>query len=242
MNRKWHEIWERRYTDVDLALGGVRDVFLELKRLDGWDSTGDMLTYEQFYEQYIQIRNELEFSAKTGRHIIKSIFEVGCGSGPNLYLFQEEGIQVGGIDYSHSLIKVAQTVLKDPVELLCDEAVNLPESITYDSVLSNSVFSYFDSCEYAEEVLEKMYRKANYSIGILDIHDINKKKSFVEYRKAIDKDYEEKYKELPKFFYDKVFFLKFAEKHNMNIRFSTEGMGDYWNNDFVFHCYMTKKQ
>lgn len=114
-----------------------------------------MLTYEQFYDQYFQINNELRFSAKTGRHEIKSIFEVGCGAGPNLYLYQQDGLHVGGIDYSHSLIDIAKTVLKDLVELICDEAIHLPDTITYDAVLSNSVFSYFDSYEYAETVLER---------------------------------------------------------------------------------------
>lgn len=241
MKNKWHEIWEKRSTEKELhSLRGGKELFLELKRLDGWDSTGEMLTYEQFNDQYIQINNELSFSAKTGRHEIKSIFEVGCGAGPNLYLYQQDGLHVGGIDYSHSLIDIAKTVLKDPVELICDEAINLPDTITYDAVLSNSVFSYFDSYEYAEAVLERMYRKTNFSIGIIDIHDAYKKVDFIEYRKQIDASYEERYKELPKFFYDKAFFLRFAESHNMNIRFSMENMGNYWNSDFVFQCYMTK--
>lgn len=236
-----HEIWEKRSPETELnSIRGGKELFLELKRLDGWDSTGEMLTYEQFYEQYVQINNELSFCARTGRREIKSIFEVGCGSGPNLYLYQQDGMQVGGIDYSHSLIDIAKTVLENPMELICDEAIHLSDTIVYDAVLSNSVFSYFDSYEYAETVLEKMYRKANYSIGIVDIHDIRKKADFLEYRKQVDANYEERYKELPKFFYDKEFFLKFAEKHDMNIRFSTENMRNYWNSDFVFQCYMTK--
>lgn len=240
MNNKWHEIWEKRIVNNTIMQGDNKEIFLELKRLDGWDSTGNMLTYEEFYDQYNRIQNELEFDAKAGKNKINSIFEVGCGSGANLYLYQKGGIQVGGIDFSRTLISAAHDVLENPLELICDEAVNLPVDITYDAVLSNSVFHYFDNYEYAMKVLEKMYLKANYSIGIIDVHDLGRKDAFFEYRKSIDDNYEERYEALPKLFYDKSFFLKFAENHNMNIKFTVGDMENYWNKDFVFNCYMTK--
>ena len=223
-----------------MGCGDKEKIFLELKRISGWDAIGDMLDYNQFYEQYIQIKNELEFCPCAKVHPIKSVFEVGCGCGANLYLFQKDGMSIGGIDYSGAEIKIAERVLESPWELICDEAVNMISDVTYDAVLSNSVFSYFDSYEYAERVLESMYVKADYSIGIIDIHDIEKKDDFISYRKKTVSDYEERYKDLPKFFYEKSFFLKFAEKHDMDIRFSKSTMGDYWNNDFVFNCFMTK--
>lgn len=176
--------------------------FLELKRIAGWDATGDMLTYEQFYNQYTEIRNELEFSALHRRRPISSLFEVGCGCGANLYLFQVcggGGIEIGGVDYSAAEIEIAGKVLENPKELACDEAVNMSVDIRYDAVLSNSVFSYFENYDYAEKVLKAMYRKANYSIGLMDIHDAQKKEAFVECRKAIIEDYEERYRELPNF-------------------------------------------
>jgi len=242
LNDKWHEIWEKRNTDSNILFeeGDVQKIFLELKRINGWDSMDNKLSYEQFYGQYIQIKNELEFNSKISDNVVKSIFEIGCGAGANLYLFESEGIHVGGIDYSRTLIEIAKTILNSPIELLCDEAVNVPVDITYDAILSNSVFSYFDSYKYAQKVLEAMINKAKYSIGIIDIHDFKKKEAFLEFRKSIVKDYEERYRDLPKFFYDKEFFLKFAEEHNMNIRFSISDMDGYWNNDFVFNCYMTK--
>lgn len=88
MSSKWHEIWEKRSADErELNSGDPERVFLELKRIAGWDATGDMLTYEQFHNQYTEIRNELEFSALHQRRPIRSLFEVGCGCGANLYLF-----------------------------------------------------------------------------------------------------------------------------------------------------------
>lgn len=146
----------------------------------------------------------------------------------------------GGVDYSSTEVRIAELVLKSPRELICDEAANMSTEIKYDAVLSNSVFSYFDSYDYAQKVLEIMYQKANYSIGIIDIHDVEKKSEFTAFRKRIIKDYEERYRDLPKLFYMKSFFLKFAADHNMSIRFSNSGMRGYWNHDFVFNCFMLK--
>ena len=190
---------------------------MELKRINGWDAVGSIPEYDQFYDQYIQIKNELEFSPRTKSNQISSVFEVGCGSGAGLYLFQNDGYHVGGIDYSAHLIDIARRVLTSPVELICEEAANSAWDIRYDAVLSNSVFSYFDNYQYAEKVLEAMYHKANQSIGIRDIHDIEKKEQFFRFRKGIDPHYEERYQDLPKFF-----------------------MKKYWNNEFVFNCYMRK--
>lgn len=241
MENKWHEIWRKRSADETiLNSGDKRKVFLELKRIAGWDATGDMLEYEQFYSQYIQTKNELLFDAGKQVHPVTSIFEIGCGCGANLYLFQNDGFSVGGIDYSDTEIKIAQSVLENPRELVCDEAVNTSAAIQYDAVLSNSVFSYFGSYDYAERVMEIMVQKAKHSIGIIDIHDIERKKDFIEFRKQTISDYEERYKELPKFFYDKAFFLNFAWKHNMSVRFSKPDMQGYWNNDYVFNCFFTK--
>lgn len=239
---KWHEVWERRSeNETILKSGNHEEVFLELKRINGWDSTGSMLAYDQFYDQYVQTKNELEFDPRNKSNEISSVFEVGCGCGANLYLFQNDGYHVGGMDYSTRLIEIASTVLKDPIELFCEEAANLSWNVKYDAVLSNSVFSYFDSYEYAEKVLEAMYNKTNQSIGIIDIHNVEKKEEFVQFRRGLYQDYEKRYQDLPKFFYEKTFFLNFAEKHNMSIRFTKPDMKEYWNNEFVFNCFMRKR-
>ncbi len=241
-NSKWHEVWEKRNEKEEALLSeNPREVFLEMKRINGWDATGSMLEYDQFYDQYVQTRNELEFSPRCKSNALSSVFEVGCGCGANLFLFQKEGYQIGGMDYSKKLIGIAGRVLKNPVELICEEAANLSWDVKYDAILANSVFSYFDSYEYAENVLEAMYHKTNQSIGIIDIHDIEKKEDFIRFRSGLYEDYEKRYQGLQKFFYDKSFFLNFAEKHDMSIRFTKPDMKEYWNNEFVFNCFMTKR-
>lgn len=202
---KWKEIWEKRIANDNALLGNKEEVLLELKRINGFDSTDNILSYDSFYDQYIQTKRELSFGAKKD-FILQSIFEVGCGSGANLYLFQQDGIEVGGVDYSASLIETVSKILGKNNALVCDEAINMPCDKKYDAILSNSVFSYFPSNEYALNVLENMYVKSNYSIGILDVHDVHKKEDFMNYRMETVKNYQEKYKDLQNTFMIENFF------------------------------------
>lgn len=39
MKSKWHEIWEKKSADEDiLRSGDTQSVFMELKRIAGWDA------------------------------------------------------------------------------------------------------------------------------------------------------------------------------------------------------------
>ena len=157
-------------------------------------------------------------------------------------MFQHDGVQVGGLDYSQALIDIMQEIIpKDNLrECICDEAINMPVDIKYDAVLSNSVFSYFPGVGYAEQVLLKMFVKANHSIALLDVHDAEKKEAFIVYRKKNTENYEERYKDLPKLFYPRKFFEDFAAKHQLRIKFYRSKVEGYWNNDFIYNVYMYK--
>lgn len=228
----WKAIWNRKTAQDGIILNGDKKaVLLELKRCNGFDVVGEM-SYETFYRQYEEIRDHLQ---KCGE--IESVYEVGCGSGANLYLFEEEGYVCGGLDYSESLTKIAGGVLKTK-DILCAEAVDVPVHKRYDAVFSNSVFSYFESEEYAERVLEKLAQKAKNVIGLIDIHDREKKEDFIAYRRKVIEDYDRRYTGLPKLFYSKQFFRDFAIKHGMDIVFLESDMMEYWNDQFVFSCYM----
>ncbi len=239
MQNEWKSLWNKRHGELEKIGGGVdsQEIFLELKRSNGFDVVNE-LTYDALYEQYVETKKNL---CPPGRHEeIRSVYEVGCGAGANLFLFESEQIRTGGIDYSVGLLDTARQVLKTE-DLTCGDAVSMPVMPRYDSCLSNSVFSYFQDETYALKVLERMYEKADYSIGILDIHDMQMKEAFINYRKEIMPDYDERYKSLPKLFYSRELFAKFAADHNMDIVFQKSTMEGYWNNRFVFHCYMYKK-
>lgn len=234
----WKDLWGKRSADIERYKYSEKELFLELKRSNGFDVVGEGLSYEALLEQYEMTKEEL--LAGLGRNIREcSVYEVGCGSGANLYLFEKDGAICGGADYSPNLIECAKKVLQTE-DIICAEANQIPKSPCYDALLSNSVFSYFADEAYAYTVLEMMYQKTKYSIGLIDIHDSEKKEDFIAYRKRMIEDYEERYQNLPKLFYTKPFFRKFAESHDMRISFTDSKIPGYWNNRFVFNCFMYK--
>ena len=233
----WKEIWENRKDALDdIDKKDKKAVFLELKRIDGFDVLGDGLSYEALEMQYRETKKALCLQGGD------SAFEVGCGCGANLFLFREDGIKVGGLDYSKALVRIMEKVFagEPPLECICDSADRLPVDVTYKAVFSNSVFSYFPDYAYAEQVVERMLAKADSCIGVMDIHDEKKREAFLAYRKASVPNYEERYKNLPKLFYPRDFFSDFANKHELRIDFHESRMPGYWNNEFVFHCFMYK--
>lgn len=234
---RWHDIWEKRSANfVKVQNDNMSVVFAELKRINGFDITDGGIPLEALIGQYKDIKEKLNVSWGG------TLFEVGCGCGANLYMFHHDGVQVGGLDYSTKLISIMQEVLPMNAlkECVCDEAVNLPVDIKYDAVLSNSVFSYFPDFTYAEVALEKMVNKAIYSLAVIDVHDADKKEEFMSYRIKNTEDYENRYKDLPKLFYPKEFFQKFAKKHSLQIKFYPSNVEGYWNNEFIYNVYMYK--
>lgn len=239
MSNNWKNIWSNRTFDYEvLKQNDVYQTFLALKRSAGFDVGGGKLTLEAMIHQYNEIKAMLSARIKGGK--LESVYEVGCGCGANLLLFENDGIECGGVDYSGAFIDIAKNVLRTD-DLICDQAINTPVDKSYDAVLSNSVISYFENTDYALEVLEKMYAKAKYSIGIIDIHDIDKKEEYTAYRKSTVENYEEKYEGLPKLFYSKDLFADFADRHDMDIVISDSKVEGYWNNDFIFNCFMYKR-
>lgn len=236
MENKWKEIWEKSKVDEKKLNLGEKDVFLELKRCDGFDVVGGGLTYEALIKQYQDINN------KINNHVsdFSSVYEVGCGAGANLFLYEGEDLRCGGIDFSGEQIRISKKVLQT-TDLVCDEAIKIAEDPRYDIVLANSVFSYFPTYEYAIEVLEKAYNKCNKGIVLIDLHDICEKENFIKYRKETIENYEELYNGLDKLFFDKKLFCDFADKNDMLICFEEEQVAGYWNNNFTFNCYMFKK-
>lgn len=237
---KWKDIWSNRQRTGELDKDNIdlKKIIVELKRMNGFD-VQEGLGFEYFDKQFHQIKNELCFNSDGARKL-NSIFEIGCGSGPNLLFFQNDGWSVGGIDYSESLIETAKQIINAPIELECDEAINCETKNKYDCVLSNSVFSYFPDEQYALRVLEIMYSKMNYSMGILDIHDIDKRDAYYEWRRKNVEDFDVKYNGLDKLFFNRNFFLDFAKEHELNIRFVYSKIPGYWNNNYIYSVYMTK--
>lgn len=237
MANNWKNIWEKRKLNEEvLDSDDINALFTELKRADGFDTGGGEITENALLRQYEDIKARLVKGAPSP---VKSVYEFGCGSGANLLLFERDGFECGGIDYSRALIDIAVKVLKTK-DLTCGEAINAEVSPRYDCILANSVISYFSDTDYTLGVLEKMFRKTNYSIGLIDVYNIEKKDDFLAYRRKIIENYDEKYADLGKLFYSRDMFADFAKKNDLRIEFSESAVENYWNNEFVFNCFMYK--
>lgn len=200
----WKRIWDGKKLDKLNLNRGEFEVFCDLKKADGFDVNvgNEEVYYRSFYHEWISMYQNLNNFSNNG---VQSVYEVGCGSGVNLYLFQNrlgKNGQFGGIDYSTNLINIAKRIIHSN-DLSCDDAINLDETIKYDLVMADSVFQYFDDIVYAEAVLRKMLVKANEMVYLGELHDSSQKEEWLEYRRKSMRNYDAVYLGLPKMFYSK---------------------------------------
>lgn len=234
----WDKIWNKRENYIECS-EDVFEMYCKLKSANGFDTQDIEGYYESFYEQWQKMKDKI--LAGCGG-TIESVYEVGCGSGVNLYLLQKlfPQLKAGGIDYSEPLIQIAGSVVESK-DLSFGEAVKIDTKNKYDVLLSDSVFQYFQTKEYGYEVLEKMYDKANKMVVITEIHDIELYEEHMQYRKSCVENYEERYKGLEKTFYDKQSFIDFAEKKQCRYEIVKPENEIYWNNEYVFDFYLYKE-
>lgn len=234
---KWQEVWNRREDRIELS-DDTFQMFCKLKSADGFDTQTEEGYYEAFYQQWHEMNDRIMEGCQNS---IDSVYEVGCGSGVNLYMFSKTSsdIQLGGIDYSKPLINLARKVVQSR-DLRVGEALQIEEEKQYDVVLSDSVFQYFQTPEYGYQVLEKMYNKAKKMVVITELHDIKMYEEHMAYRKSLVENYEEHYRGLEKTFYSRKSFIEFAESKNCRYEIIKPNNDRYWNNKYVFDFYLYK--
>ena len=225
----WNKIWsKRKIKDFD-------DTLLSLINLDGFDEGAGNISKENWINYVSWIKEKLNIIEKD------SIFEVGCGGGAFKYPFYKMGHKVSGVDFSNILIKNIQKTI--PVmKFHCQEAIKLNVNEKYDYIISNSVFQYFESYNYAENVIIRMLGKAKKKIAILDINDMNKKNEAETLRKGAlsDSEYETKYSKLIHLFYEETFFIEIAKRLGYTIEVFSQNINEYGNNPFRFNVIITK--
>jgi len=235
MDNKWREIWNRRKPVTGGLTGDWEHVYLELKRLNGYDVMEGGISLDAWLELDAEIQQRLHLT-HGGR-----VFEVGCGAGANLYLLQRAGITVGGTDYAEGLVAIARTVLPHAAELYAGEADAIDTAQKYDAVFTNGVLHYLPDLGYAEHVLLRMLEKTTGAIGLIDVHDRDREEDFHAYRRSVIPDYDERYKGLSNLFFPRSFFEDFARAHDLRIVFTPMQLRGYWNTPFIFNCFMYRR-
>lgn len=228
MTQNWKEIWNRR-TGTG---GGGLDALI---KLDGFDSGAGRIEAED-WRQYAAIIGE-----KLGIYNGVSVFEIGCGAGAFLYALKEKlDLSVGGIDYAVGLITAARNAMPDGRFEVC-EASALEIEPQYDYVITNSVFHYFD-LDYAEDVLNRMIKKAKTSVAVLEVPDLKtKNESEALRREALtQEEYEKKYNGLAHTYYDRNWFRVQAANHECDCELFDGCVPNYAQNRFRFGCIIRK--
>lgn len=235
-NSKWHEIWNNRIVDTGIPEKNDEfTVYKALKKMDGFDVdiNDDSGYYARFYSTICSLYEQRIKGAE-------SVFEVGCGSGADLYVLKKRGLTVAGIDYSETLCNMALSVLEDSV-IIHDEAINLDVDAKYDIVLSDSVFAYFPNEEYGANVLKKMMAKATKSVILLEIFDKEQEEECLKFRRSQVENYDEVYEGLDKIFYSKDMFVQIAQENGWTVEFTDVVNEHYWNSRFMYNVILNAK-
>lgn len=114
----------------------------------------------------------------------------------------------------------------------------MPEQPKYDLVMAESVFQYFESTEYAEDVLNKMLQKAEKIVYLGEMHDKEYETELMEYRRKTIPNYDENYKGLHKLFYSKQWIEDIAKKYEKKVVYSYVDNTEYINGKYLFNCYV----
>ena len=126
MENHWQQLWNGRTINFDeLNAQDERRLISELKRIVGWDFKNSHVDVDEFRREYEYLKTNLRVDGG-------SVFEVGCGTGANLYFFRKDGFKVGGSDYAQNLLDVAEKVIgaENFVECIAGEASQLPTDTT----------------------------------------------------------------------------------------------------------------
>lgn len=233
MQSNWQQVWNRRTITHPTQNNDPEKILSALIAVDGFDSSLSAITPKSWMGYVELILNEIKIN-KGG-----SIFEIGCGAGALLYSFHLAGHKVGGIDYSHTMVSVAQKYLPNMDIAVCEATLcNTIEQ--YDAVLSNSAFSYFPNYDYAKAVMEKMFLKAKKVISILDVPDFARKEESEHMRGLKIVDYKSLYKDIKHLYFAKEWFTNFAREKNCRIKIINQNIENYGNNPFRFNCFIWK--
>ena len=228
MNR-WKEIWNSR------KVGDAGSILEKLLTADGYDSVFGKMAVTPFMSYISRIRAELGIGEKD------AVFEVGCGAGAVLYPFYARSHVVSGLDYSRSLVALAASTMPD-MAFHVGDADQVDIAQTFDTVLSCGTFIYFESYDYAWNVIMRMVQKAKKTIGIFDISDLALKSEAETLRREGmgAKDYELKYRGLEHMYYPQSFFKDAARESGCAIRIFPQSIQGYQNSSYRYNVVLVK--
>ncbi|MGD0394762.1 MAG: class I SAM-dependent methyltransferase [Acidimicrobiales bacterium] len=201
---------------------------------DGFDTAFGALTVEAWAAFVTRTCKSVELGGGD------SLFDVGCGSGAFLYVPHQQGVAVGGADFSGSLVEIARRAMPDGDFSEC-EANQIQVAPAFDVVMSCFAFSYFSSLEYAHVVIERMCTKATRAVGILDIPDAALADAAMEHRIAAlggPEAYAERYEGLGHQVYGRDWVASVLKDVGLvDVAIESQDIDGYDNGQFRFNAF-----
>lgn len=175
----WEAVFNNLYTS------GIKDESQNIMDFSGWESS--------FTQDKIPQTEMEEWRNKTIERICllepKHVLEIGCGSGLLMFPLLERCESYQGTDLSESVIHRLQLMVKGkakiPVNLVKSSAIDYvraqkkQDNLNIDTIILNSVITYFPNAEYLTEVLTALTQRISKgSIFIGDIRDLRLQSCF----------------------------------------------------------------
>ena len=145
-------------------------------------------------------------------------------------------IQKSGIDFSDQLISIAKKIIPE-ASFEVQDANEISTKRKYDLVFSHSVFQYFESYKYADQVLKRMNSLSKQYILILDILDQYKYQDYLEMRKKYNGDSSSSLNHLP---FKKSFFEKFGAENDLSVKIFDNSFTPNENSKFRFNVIFSR--
>ncbi|HIZ34295.1 MAG TPA: class I SAM-dependent methyltransferase [Candidatus Ruania gallistercoris] len=235
MSQTWQQIWSAKGAAVAPQHAPDSGTLERLMDLGGYTSptaAGALSAYERHFRY---VRESL--SIGTG----DSVYEVGCGAGALLYWLHTHCRQVGGADFAEPLVQHARAALPAADDLVHADADRIETTPRYDVVLSNGVFLYFASAEYARRVTERMITKATRAIGIFDVNDADRREEALEVRRAAQRERGLDYSGLEQLFLPRELFTSIADRHGLECRIDDTATTASANARYRYHVTMHRR-
>jgi trans-aconitate methyltransferase len=205
----WNEIWEKRARNRVDSTQSLEDAI----EVNGYSEPQSQISATDWQSRVNSIAKALNLNDKS------SLFEVGCGSGSLLKIIMDDWTkEVGGCDASVSMVEIANKFLSLDCIFKC-LATAIPILPRYQNVIAHGLIHYL-KLEDAEKVLASMIQKAESSVGIFDIPDLELERESESYRRASigEEKYNILYHGSKHTYFSREWFKAIAVKYSLSFR------------------------
>lgn len=228
--RAWLTLWDKKGT-----LGLTPAEGSTLRRLlatDGFEAGLGLLT-EDSWREWVDCATSM-LRLQPGHRFL----DLGCGAGPMLYSLNGQVGRGVGIDYSETMLRVAQHNMP-AARLARAEAASLPfRTDSFDRILSSGVFLYFPDFGYARRAVEDMARACapGGRFLIMDVPDLARKDE-AERRRAEPSDRKRLSADpaLNHLYYPRSFFQDLGGLLGARVEVVDQAIRGYANGDFRYN-------